>query len=511
MACTAKVNREILVITSDDGKSLGIQRSNLCECPVPTELDAETEISFVFILGLFEVNSVAYIAFATSVETVCEFWNIQKVTGFRVVQLSQGSCNEHAEALLKQGLHLAPMYFSTTHDLSNTVVGQIERSPPRGEFVWNWVPVQSMLRVAAHCEAFVKHVIVGFVGHFRSPKYEFCLISRRSSVRAGTRFWVRGADKDGNVANFVETEQIVISDAIYSFVQIRGSVPLVWTQYPCLGQLPPIHLGPHEECREVLEKHFKSIADTYGGVIAVSLIDQKGREKALTERYNELGGQAHGVIFQYFDFHKECAKMHWENIDKLIQRIQTDISRFGYSKVMNGAILSRQTGVVRTNCLDCLDRTNVVQSVIARLILEKQLSDLGLQLDCDQHFRDTWTDNANAISCQYAGTPALKTDFTRTGKRSFSGQLRDIANSTARFYINTFNDGTRQDAYDAITQRVPCTSYTKDTLFIILIRALYACLIFIILFLTKGRDPAIKRFAELRSEAVNRPHFTSKT
>ena len=36
-----------------------------------------------------------------------------------------------------------------------------------------------------------------------------CLISRLSCERAGTRFNVRGVNDDGNVANFVETEQVI--------------------------------------------------------------------------------------------------------------------------------------------------------------------------------------------------------------------------------------------------------------------------------------------------------------
>ena len=37
-----------------------------------------------------------------------------------------------------------------------------------------------------------------------------CLISRLSSERAGTRFYVRGTNDDGHVANFVETEQVTV-------------------------------------------------------------------------------------------------------------------------------------------------------------------------------------------------------------------------------------------------------------------------------------------------------------
>ncbi len=35
----------------------------------------------------------------------------------------------------------------------------------------------------------------------------------------------------------------------------------------------------------------------------------------------------------------------------------------------NGSFVSQQSGVVRTNCLDCLDRTNAVQTVIGLLFM----------------------------------------------------------------------------------------------------------------------------------------------
>ena len=39
----------------------------------------------------------------------------------------------------------------------------------------------------------------------------------------------------------------------------------------------------------------------------------------------------------------------------------------------SGAVVSVQQGVFRTNCIDCLDRTNVVQSMLARRSLQAQL------------------------------------------------------------------------------------------------------------------------------------------
>ncbi|MEQ2213040.1 Phosphatidylinositide phosphatase SAC1-A [Xenoophorus captivus] len=39
----------------------------------------------------------------------------------------------------------------------------------------------------------------------------------------------------------------------------------------------------------------------------------------------------------------------------------------------DGKILTQQKGVFRSNCMDCLDRTNVIQSLLARRSLQSQL------------------------------------------------------------------------------------------------------------------------------------------
>ena len=66
------------------------------------------------------------------------------------------------------------------------------------------------------------------------------------------------------------------------------------------------------------------------------------------------------------------------------------------------------------------------------------------QLSLNATMRNIWADNADACSVQYAGTGALKTDFTRTGKRTFAGLLQDGVNSMVRYWKNNFMDGKRQ-------------------------------------------------------------------
>jgi hypothetical protein len=55
-----------------------------------------------------------------------------------------------------------------------------------------------------------------------------------------------------------------------------------------------------------------------------------------------------------------------------------------------------------------------------------------------------WADHADTISKAYSGTGALKTDFTRTGKRTKEGAVKDGINSVMRYLKNNFYDGSRQ-------------------------------------------------------------------
>ena len=112
---------------------------------------------------------------------------------------------------------------------------------------------------------------------------------------------------------------------------------------------------------------------------------------------------------------------------------------------------------MRTNCIDCLDRTNVVQTQIARYALKFQLGILGILPHSDQienyplintMLNFAWSNNADTMSKRYTGVGALKTDFTRTGKRSAKGAMADGVKSVSRIYQSTFFDDDKQFATD---------------------------------------------------------------
>ncbi|XP_055518271.1 phosphatidylinositide phosphatase SAC2-like [Leucoraja erinacea] len=59
-----------------------------------------------------------------------------------------------------------------------------------------------------------------------------------------------------------------------------------------------------------------------------------------------------------------------------------------------------------------------------------------------------WANNGDAISRQYAGTAAMKSDFTRTGESKFSGAMKDGCRSANRYYLHHFRHAYRQTVID---------------------------------------------------------------
>ena len=94
-------------------------------------------------------------------------------------------------------------------------------------------------------------------------------------MRLGTRMWRRGANLDGDVANFIEAEQLVETEGFQSsLLQIRGSIPLLWEQIVDLSYKPQLRIITHEQTSNVVERHFFFLSQRYGETMAVGLTDK---------------------------------------------------------------------------------------------------------------------------------------------------------------------------------------------------------------------------------------------
>lgn len=309
------------------------------------------------------------------------------------------------------------------------------------------------------------------------------LISRRSVKRAGLRYLRRGVDEEGNAANSVETEQILssstwdtVTDKVSSFTQYRGSIPLFFSQSP-YSLKPQVNTwGTPEANAKAFKRHFSNLSSRYGSIYCASLVDKNGTEAKIGEAYerqahdlNANGGlddDASKLDFVWFDFHNVCRGMHFENVSQLMDTLAPFLRFASWTEIAENSVKRKQSGVLRTNCMDCLDRTNVVQSACARTALEAQLSESGFSIDLQNDpstnwFNTLWADNGDAISRQYAGTAALKGDFTRTRKRQITGALTDFGLTLTRYYNNIVNDYFTQAVIDYILGRATDTIFAE--------------------------------------------------
>ncbi|TGZ50039.1 hypothetical protein CRM22_010886 [Opisthorchis felineus] len=291
------------------------------------------------------------------------------------------------------------------------------------------------------------------------------LFSRRSRHRAGTRYRRRGIDPEGHVANYVETEQIIQTHEpqnshTAAFLQVRGSVPVFWSQ-TSLKYRPPINLEKDvSENQAAFSKHWDQLLARFEHVVIVNLLDCGPRrsENRLLEAYlrHLLLLNDEKLTFILFDFHDYCRGLRFQNASVLLSGTVHLLRDMKFCWASANELLCEQTGIFRVNCLDCLDRTNLVQCLYAGVVMTTQLKKFGLlgpddslPIQCTRLIQRMWANNGDAISQQYAGTVALKGDYTRTGERTMNGLVRDGVSSMNRYYLR-FRELARQAAIDLL-------------------------------------------------------------
>ena len=349
------------------------------------------------------------------------------------------------------------------------------RTGPGTSFLWS--SLLSLPYRLAGAGGWVVSLLVGsleirtvYVG---ATQLRAALISRLGGGRAGTRYHTRGLDDLGNTANFVETEQLLLTDtATSSFLQVRGSVPLFWEQ-------PGLNVGSHKVkmsrgpdlTKTAFEKHFAQLTTDYSDVIilnllGVNLVGSKEGEANLSTAYQQQQKASRYANMKHvlWDFHAEGGI---KSLDKLWDGLKEDVERLGQFSSVSGA---GQRGVVRTNCMDCLDRSNVTQAFIAARMLDSQLSSLGMEVKestvsrLADMFQQMWVSNGNSLSKIYAGTGALSQGGSK---------LLDGARSAARTIQNNLLDGDKQEAFDLILQGTVRQTDFSDRVKLLLPRQLY--------------------------------------
>ncbi|XP_052229766.1 synaptojanin-1-like [Dreissena polymorpha] len=383
------------------------------------------------------------------------------ITSTHLMSLQNGPNDEERIVGVRNVLNSRTFYFAWSPggdawDLTLCAQRKIQDHDTDNRFFWNRSMHVHLQRYGIDCTAWLFKAICGGVEirtvYAAHRQAKACLISRLSCERAGTRFNVRGTNDDGHVANFCETEQVIFLEGqIASFLQTRGSVPLFWEQ-------PGVQVGSHkvkmsrgyEASAPAFERHLAMIKEQYGDQVIVNLLGIKEGEHLLTQAFSnhhKASRFALDIPLIAFDYHTECKGGNLKNLEKLRTILQKYYDKFEFFCSEGGDVKRYQTGTVRTNCLDCLDRTNAVQCLLGLQILNRQLADLGLS-DKPQMvsrfteiYKQIWILNGDHVSMIYAGTGALGGGRSKTS---------DAARSATRTIQNNFLDNSKQEAMDML-------------------------------------------------------------
>uniref|UniRef100_A0A8D0XHV8 phosphoinositide 5-phosphatase n=1 Tax=Sus scrofa TaxID=9823 RepID=A0A8D0XHV8_PIG len=385
---------------------------------------------------------------------------IYKITATDFYPLQEEAKEEDRLVALKKILNSGVFYFSwpndgSCFDLTIRAQKQGDASSEWGNsFFWNQLLHVPLRQHQVSCCDWLLKVICGVVAirtvYASHKQAKACLISRISCERAGARFHTRGVNDDGHVSNFVETEQtIYMDDGVSSFVQIRGSVPLFWEQ-------PGLQVGSHhlrltrglEANAPAFDRHMVFLKEQYGKQVVVNLLGSRGGEEVLNRAFKKLlwaSCHAGDTPMINFDLHQFAKGGKLEKLENLL-RPQLKLHWDDFDVFTTGENVSPrfQKGTLRMNCLDCLDRTNAVQSFIALEVLHLQLESLGLNSKpiADrfvESFKAMWSLNGHSLSKMFTGSRALE------GKAKV-GKLKDGARSVSRTIQSNFFDGVKQEA-----------------------------------------------------------------
>ncbi|GMG33113.1 unnamed protein product [Ambrosiozyma monospora] len=300
-------------------------------------------------------------------------------------------------------------YYSYSYDLTNTLQVNFVRNKKQSlglntkelaksfeyndRFVWNSSLLKPVFNSFDRVYDWFQPIIHGFIDQVKISIFQIdvyvTLIARRSHHFAGARFFKRGVNDRGDVANEVETEQIV-SDMLTtsfhdprggfynnprytSFVQHRGSIPLSWSQETAPNirmTKPPIELNVIDPFYSKAALHFDDLFRRYGTPVQIlNLIKQREkapRETKLLKEFqrcitylNQSLPKENKIHYTAWDMSR-ASKSRGQDVIQWLENFSDEtLKATGFFH--NGLTLKEtklQQGICRTNCIDCLDHVS---------------------------------------------------------------------------------------------------------------------------------------------------------
>eukprot|EP01114_Cavostelium_apophysatum_P021693 TRINITY_DN7639_c0_g1_i1.p1 TRINITY_DN7639_c0_g1~~TRINITY_DN7639_c0_g1_i1.p1 ORF type:complete len:1285 (+),score=251.78 TRINITY_DN7639_c0_g1_i1:18-3872(+) len=482
------------------------------------------------LLGYFVFGHVAYLLVATKVRGDLQLFGghiVNTIEEKLWVKIALNNVQSHPnkqeqkniELLLDfpfEGLH----FYCETFDITRPFPSPHVVADYDPEFCWNdWLAKSfEMIGMREWCVVLLQGMAISKT----VPKYiNVCLITRKSKANPGTRYFARGLNDAGGVGNEMECELMmwvgIDQNEINwcSFVWRRGTVPLWWRSELKSQVVRESEVAIREKPYDKAELYYTNLLDRFGHnpVVIFNMLrcGPKQDETHLSEHFQE--SLKHVKKFMSldiklfnFDWHhnlKQLGADHsiaglWALLRSSIEDIdlnegvitlhntpdkspsEVSLPSCPEGKYAMFQSIKKQKGVIRFNCADSLDRTNIATFFVAfqlaaemgrRLGLNADLTnqenpasapwslfDLSLDqltqvlkknmlLECIAEF---FVINGDVCSTLYTNSPAMHSALMRDYSPSISSAPLNAVIAIQRRYQNLYMDGARQSQYEML-------------------------------------------------------------
>ncbi|EPX75158.1 inositol-polyphosphate 5-phosphatase [Schizosaccharomyces octosporus yFS286] len=290
----------------------------------------------------------------------------------------------------------------------------------------------------------------GYVESYDNGVFAMAVISKLSSYGSQQMYPPSGLDDDASCSLFVETEFVVQAEKkLASFLQVRGTVPCFWEQeYSSWYGMNVSFTTSEKASQGPCNRHFMKLQRAYKEIYVLDLLDDGKVEGPLKEAYkHHLILLPFPVVTKQFHSSLDENNSNYEaTFMNFVQETIKDMS-FSLQNVELNTSSSVQNGVIRTNDIDCLGRTNLAQWKISETMLENLFNSVNAELsdgirDIHGHL---WSNNGDAIAKLVTGVGSIGSSISRKGYSSLSGSLSDLTKTFGRMYLGRFPDEETQN------------------------------------------------------------------
>lgn len=337
------------------------------------------------------------------------------------------------------------------------------------------------------------------------------LLTRLACRWAGTRYNRRGLEPgtSGVCANMAMTSLWLVSrlkggsGTEYSsrtavFNILRGSIPRRWEQPANLSFKPTIKISMPNAAVDELCCHVRLLASLLPSAQHIRCLDTTSTsklEKPLSEafalavhrsleRVMEASSVSSGdpntsaaaflpSSLSYIKYDMK-AQLKKHNYGTLRQSLMEEVSgvcaeyKLSFTTAAHSGddfTMQRQSSYVRVNCLDCLDRTNLAQTLLAESVLPQMLQYVlgdveaskvppALQEEAAKALRFLFAEQGVALSFMYAHSDPHYLALLEQGELGrYTPSVGEGLIALRRWFHQNFSDGRKQDAVSLITRQ----------------------------------------------------------